>query len=132
MKNVLIPCALAALLFGFVSLASAGEPVAQSTLGNMGLGGMQQMSDEAGMTVRGKGTFAGVWGSSTANFHGQSSNNNYEAGASWNHKSSFAQGSSLSFAGKFQANYAADPTGSALSVSVVGGFAGGGARAFAK
>lgn len=132
MKNVMIPCAVAALLCGFVSLASAGEPVAKSTLGSMGLGGMQEMSDEAGMAVRGKGTFAGVWGHSTANFQNQSSNNNYEAGASWAHKPSFAQGSSLSFAGKFQANYAADPTGSALSASFVGGFAGGGARAFAK
>ncbi len=132
MKNVLIPCALAALLFGFVSVASASEPVAQSTLGSMGLGGMQQMSDEAGLSVRGKGTFAGVWGGSTANFAGQTSNNNYEAGASWVHKPSFAKGSSLSFAGEIQATFAADPTGSALNISVFGGISGGGARAFAR
>ncbi len=131
MKNVMILCAVAALLFGFESLTSASEPVAKSTLGSMGLGGMQHMSDEAGLTVRGKGTFAGVWGSSTANFAGQTSNNNYEAGASWAHKPSFAKGNSLSFAGTVQATYAADPTGSSLSVSAIGGFAGGYARAFA-
>jgi hypothetical protein len=131
MKNVIIPCAVVALI-GFASLASAAEPVAKSTLSSMGFGGMQQMSDETGMTIRGKGTFANVWGQSGANFRGQTSANNYEAGASWHGKSSFAQGSSMSFAGKIQVNYAADPTGSALSASVIGGIAGGGAKAYAR
>lgn len=130
MKNVIIPCAVVALI-GFASLASAAEPVAKSTLSSMGFGGMQQMSDEAGMTVRGKGTFANVWGQSSASFHGQSSVNSYEAGASWHGKSSSAHGGSLSFAGKVQINFAADPTGSALTASAIGGIAGGGAKAYA-
>ena len=130
MKNVIIPCAVVALI-GFASLASAAEPVSKSTLSSMGFGSMQQLSDEAGMTVRGKGTFAGVWGGSTANFNGQTANNNYEASASWTHKPAFAKGNSLSFAGNVQATYSSDPTGSALSVSAIGGLAGGYARAFA-
>jgi hypothetical protein len=128
MKNVAFACAALML---FAATASAAEPVAKSTLSSMGLGSMQQMSDNDGMAVRGKGTFANVWGSSSANFYGQSSNNNYEAGASWLGKSSNAVGSSFSFAGKVQISGAADPTGFAIQGSIAGGFAGGGARASA-
>ena len=68
----------------------------------MGLANMQPLSDEAGLHVRGKGTFASVWGSSTASWGGQTSSNNYSAGSSWLGKPSGAVGSSFSFAGKFQ------------------------------
>ncbi len=45
------------LLMVFASVAPAADRMAVSndTLASMGLGGMQQMSDEAGMNVRGKG-----------------------------------------------------------------------------
>jgi hypothetical protein len=124
MKNVAIACA--ALLL-FAATAKAGDlAVSKSTLGSMGLGSMQTLSDNEGATVRGKGTFAGVWGGSTANwFGGQTSSNNYEAGASWIGKNSAAIGGSLSFAGKAQVQYLQDPTGAQLSVVVQAGFAGG-------
>jgi hypothetical protein len=95
----------------------------------MGLGGMSTLSDAEGNLVRGKGTSASVWGGSSASFHGQSSVNNYSAAAGWHGKASHATGGSLSFAGKVQAVFGADPTGSSLSVSAIGGFAGGGASA---
>jgi len=128
MKNVLIAsCAL--VLFACVSTASAAETVSKSTLSNMGLGSMQTLSDADGMGVRGKGTFAGVWGSSTALWQGSSATNNYEAGAQWAGKPSFAHGESMSFAGVVEAVYLQDPTGSALSVQVLGAIAGGSAAA---
>jgi hypothetical protein len=92
---------------------------------------MQVMSDTDGMAVRGKGTFAGVWGSSKAAWNGQSAENNYEAGAQWVGKSSFAKGESKSFAANFEAIYLQDPTGSSLSVNAIGGISGGSAKAFA-
>jgi hypothetical protein len=129
MKNVAFACAAVML---FAATASAAEPVAKSTLSSMGLGSMQQMSDNDGLAVRGKGTYANVWGGSQANWYGgQSSSNSYKAGASWLGKSSNAVGSSFSFAGKVQVSGAADPTGFAVQGSISGGFAGGGARASA-
>lgn len=129
MKNVAFACA--ALLL-FAATAKAGDlAVTKSTLGSMGLGSMQSMSDTEGQAVRGKGTFAGVWGGSQANWFGQSSVNNYEAGAQWVGKASGAVGGSLSFAGKTEIQYLQDPTGSQLSVYVIGGFAGGIAGAYA-
>jgi hypothetical protein len=118
--------ALALVLFaGHVSAAEIGS----SALSSMGLGGMSTLSDAEGNLVRGKGTSASVWGGSSASFHGQSSVNNYSAAAGWHGKASHATGGSLSFAGKVQAVFGADPTGSSLSVSAIGGFAGGGASA---
>ena len=53
MKTFAIACAAVLL---FAATASAGDlAVSQSTLDTMGLGGMQQMSDEEGLDVRGKG-----------------------------------------------------------------------------
>ena len=130
MKNVLIAsCAL--VLFACVSTASAAEMISKSTLSDMGLGSMQTLSDADGMAVRGKGTFAGVWGSSTTLFQGSSANNNYEAGAQWAGASSHAFGQSFSFAGIVEAVYLQDPTGSALSVQILGAIAGGSAKAVA-
>jgi hypothetical protein len=129
MKNIAIACAALML---FAATASAAEKVSKSTLSSMGLSGMQEMSDSDGLAVRGKGTFAGVWGGSQANWYGgQSSTNAYESGAQWLGKSSGAVGGSFSFAGKTSIQAAADPTGFAISVSIYGGFAGGGAAAYA-
>ena len=128
MKNVLIAsCAL--VLFACVSSASAAEPISNSMLSNMGLGSMQTLSDTDGMAVRGKGTFAGVWGGSTAVFQGSSATNNYEAGAQWAGSASYADGGSMSFAGIVEAIFLQDPTGSALSVQVLGAISGGSAYA---
>ncbi|REK13021.1 MAG: hypothetical protein DWQ37_10380 [Planctomycetota bacterium] len=134
MKSFAIACAALAAM---VSTAAAGDlAVSKSTLGNMGLGSMTTMSDEDGMTVRGKGTFANVWGASEArwtitdpnnpnNYVQQISANNYEAGASWVGKRSSAIGGNLSFAGQTEIQYLMDPTGSQLSVLAAGGIAGG-------
>jgi hypothetical protein len=133
MKSFAIACAV---LLALSATAAAGDlAVSKSALDNMGLGSMQQLSDADGMTVRGKGTFAGVWGSSTAkwvipgtNGHNgavQTSTNNYEAGAQWVGKNSAALGGSLSFAGQAEVQFLQDPTGSQLSVLVGAGLAGG-------
>jgi len=130
MKNAFLALALVA---AFAVSASAAEPVSKSALSSMGLGSMQQMSDNDGLAVRGKGTFAGVWGSSTAAWSGgQLSNNNYEAGASWAGKSSTATGKSFSFAGLIEAAAAGDPTGSGFTVNAIGGFSGGSSFARAR
>jgi len=92
---------------------------------------MQLLSDDDGMAVRGKGTFAGVWGGSSAAFQGAASSNNYEAGSQWVNDSSTATGESLSFAGIVEAVFMQDPTGSALSVQVLGAISGGSAFATA-
>jgi hypothetical protein len=124
----------------FAATASAADlAVSKSTLGSMGLGSMQMLSDDDGLAVRGKGTFANVWGGSQANWYGgQSSANNYEAGASWLGKSSSAGGNSLSFAGKVEIHFAAEVSGpplmfgAALQVHAAGGIAGGSANAWAN
>jgi hypothetical protein len=127
------------VLLLFAATASAGDlAVSQSALGSMGLGGMQVLSDDEGLAVRGKGTFAGVWGGSQASFHGQFSENHYEAGAQWIGKGSSAGGNSLSFAGKVEILFAAEVAGpplyfaAALQVHAVGGIAGGSANAWAN
>ena len=130
MRNFAIACAVLTL---FAATASAGElAVSNSTLGSMGLGSMQPMSDTDGLAVRGKGVFAGVWGGSQAQFGYSSSANNYEAGASWlGPVGAHANGDSLSFAADIQILFAADPTGFALQVGVAGSIAGGSANAHA-
>ena len=130
MKSFAFACAALTL---FAATASAGElAVSDSTLGNMGLGSMQPMSDTDGLAVRGKGVSAAVWGGSQAQFGYSSSTNNYEAGASWvGPVGANANGNSLSFAADIQVLFAADPTGFALQVAVNGAIAGGSASASA-
>jgi hypothetical protein len=130
MKKFALACAAVVL---FAAAAQAGEKaIAKSTLGSMGLGSMQVMSDNDGLAVRGKGTSAAVWGGSIAAWHGgQQSANNYEAAAAWIGKNSVAVGGSLSFAGKVEVLFAQDPTGSQLQVSAQAGVSGGAAFAAA-
>jgi hypothetical protein len=106
------------------------------------------MSDPPGLAVRGKGTFAGVWGGSQATWatstgpHSpplvQQSVNNYKAGAEWIGKGSSAGGKSLSFAGVVDVQLIAEGStappylAGALSVHIAGGVAGGGANAWAN
>ncbi|MEX0677471.1 MAG: hypothetical protein WD063_10380 [Pirellulales bacterium] len=130
MKKLAITCALTL----FAAAASAADlAVTNSTLGSMGLGSMQLMSDTDGNAVRGKGVHAAVWGGSQATWPGgQYAANNYEAGSSWvGPVGAGAQGQSLSFAGNIEVLFAQDPTGSALQVHAIGGISGGGASASA-
>jgi hypothetical protein len=136
MRSFAIACAILML---FAATASAGDlAVSKNTLGSMGLSGMQTMSDSDGLAVRGKGTFANVWGGSVADFHGQHSENFYEAGANWLGYASSAGGNSLSFAAKIELFFAADSGpgpgmgGFVLEVHAAGGIAGGSANAFAN
>jgi len=118
-----------ALVAGMVASASAADrAVSKSTLNSMGLSGMQQLSDNDGLAVRGKGSYAQVWGGSAANFLGQQSVNNYAAGSKNWHGSSTAVGGSVSFAGVV----GGIGTGNGFVIGGVGGVSGGGAFAFAK
>ncbi len=106
MKNLLIVCAAIALVASVSATVSAGEvagAVPAATLNSMGFGGVEIMSDDAGLAVRGKGTYAYVWGSSAAVYRGRNggarANNNYEAGSEHYRGGSSAIGGSLSFAG---------------------------------
>jgi hypothetical protein len=127
--------ACAVVMIGAASAAAADLAVSKSTLGSMGLGSMNLMSDNEGLAIRGKGTFAGVTGTSHAKFASSGnvfeSTNGYEAGAQWVGKSSSAHGESKSFAAQIEVQFASDPTGSALAVHALGGIAGGSAKAFA-
>ena len=134
MKNVVIACFVLML---FAATASAADlAVSNSTLGNMGLGSMQVMSDTDGLAVRGKGVSAAVWGGSDATWWGfqaqAHSQNNYQAGAEWHGPiGAHANGDSLSFAGEVAVLFWADPTGFALNVQVGAAIAGGSASASA-
>jgi hypothetical protein len=96
--------AIATVLLLSAAVASAADrSVSNPTLDDMGLGTMQSLGDDGGLTVRGKGSMAGVWGGSTASWPGgQSSSNNYSAGSSWLGKGSSAGGNSFSFSGRVQ------------------------------
>ena len=93
-------CAATVVLSAIAASASAGE-VSKSTLSSMGLGQMQQLSDNDGLAVRGMGlsTSASVWGAGTANYLGQTSTNGYTASATNHHGSSNAAGGNVSFGG---------------------------------
>jgi hypothetical protein len=123
----------------FAATASAADlAVSKSTLGSMGLGGMQVLSDDDGLAVRGKGTFASVWGGSQAKFGNQFSENYYEAGAQWLGKGSSAGGKSLSFAGEVEILFQAEAStlgpyaAATLQIHAIGGISGGGASAWAN
>jgi hypothetical protein len=128
MKNVLSFCAALVVVAGFVASASAADSIPASTLSSMGLGGVHQMSDNAGLAIRGKGHFgstsANVWGSSTADGKSSTSSNGYEAGASHSRSDSSASGNNLSYAGSAY--------GSLNCVHFHINFAGGSSSAMAK
>lgn len=100
MKNLGITCGAVALFVVFAGSVSARE-LSKSTLGNMGLGGMSQLSDNDGLVIRGKGTSASVWGQSTAHVNGASSSNGYVASSSHYHGSSLAAGANISAAASY-------------------------------
>src|SRR5450432_3507616 len=82
MKKLCIICAALVLVSGLAASASAGQPVKSipaATLSSMGLGGVHQMSDNAGTAVRGMGTYAAAWGQSTSTSLGSTTTNGYQA-----------------------------------------------------
>jgi hypothetical protein len=131
MKTFAFGCAALMML---AATASANElAVSKSTLGSMGLGAMQTISDSEGMTVRGKATFAAVWGGSSANWFGQSSNNNYAAGAAhFGNTPASAGGNSLSGAGVVGFFLIGGGGGGAFGIGAIGGISGGFANAWAN
>jgi hypothetical protein len=124
--NVRIFSAAAIVLCALVASASAGE-VSKSTLSNMGLGSMQQLSDNDGLAIRGKGTSASVWGEGTADYQGQTSTNGYQAASSHHKGSASAKGKNVSFAGTAYVKY----NSHGLSVKATLGVAGGSSSAWA-
>lgn len=106
MKSFLIFGAATLLVAGVAASLSAGEVVGAvpaTTLSSMGFGGVQLMSDADGLAVRGKGTYANVWGNSSATYYGRngtsSAYNEYGAGANHKYGGSSAGGGSDTFAG---------------------------------
>jgi hypothetical protein len=106
MKNVTTICAALVIFVGIAVTASAGERavfVSKSTLASMGFASAHQLSDTDGLAVRGKGTSAGVVGTSYANFdgrHGGATSTNADIALADHYRSdSSVNGSSLSFAG---------------------------------
>ena len=68
MMNLRTVCVALALCMGLAVAASAGERgISKSTLGSMGLGAMQSISDNDGLAVRGKGTSVAIWGTASSN-----------------------------------------------------------------
>jgi hypothetical protein len=122
--NVRIICAATVVLTSMVALASANE-VSKSTLSGMGLGSMQQLSDNDGLAIRGKGTSASVWGEGTANYQGQTSTNGYQAASSHHKGPSSAEGKNVSFAGLARVKFTSNSDGSSLTVRANLGVAGG-------
>lgn len=111
MKNLGIVCAALVVVASMVSTVSAADAISKSTLASMGLGSMQVMSDNDGLAVRGlgyRGTYATVWGESTANYQGQTSTNGYEAGAKHKYGPSSAEGKNLSVAGTVKLKYSSE------------------------
>jgi hypothetical protein len=131
MKNLLIICAAVALVASVSATVSAGEvagAVPSTTLNSMGFGGVEIMSDQAGLAVRGKGTYAYVWGGSSAMYRGRNggayADNYYDAGSRNRYGSSKAVGGSISFAG--------NKSGYGRHSSTNVNFSGGGAFAYAR
>lgn len=86
------------LAFGFAGQAVAADGnVSNGMLADMGLSGIQTMSDTQGDQIRGKG-YASVWGGGYAAVHGAASANGYVATSSNHHSSSLAAGANLSVA----------------------------------
>jgi hypothetical protein len=121
MSKKMITCCVA-ILMGFASVAPAAERmgVPNDTLASMGLGGMQQISDQDGMNVRGKG-IALAAGFGIARFLGNISANAHASASGPKHNAA-ALGLNGSFAGG-----ALLPGGGFL-----GGVAFGGSAAFAR
>lgn len=65
MRSLRIVCGLSVLLAAIAATASAAEParpVPQSTLAKMGFGAIRALDDREGLAVRGKGSYAYVFG----------------------------------------------------------------------
>jgi hypothetical protein len=124
MKTLAISCVATVLFVGMVGSASAAEraiSIPASTLTSMGLGGAHQMSDNAGLAIRGMGDFgtsASVWGESTATKGDNTSTNGYKAASTHHRGEASASGKNLSFAGSASGTL----TNVHFHVNVAGGF----------
>lgn len=98
----ILAIAFTAVILTTATAAAHERAVSKSTLDGMGLPTMQPLSDDDGLAVRGKGSFAGVFGTSSANWGGQTSFNSYSAGSSWLGQGASAGGNTFSFGGNFQ------------------------------
>jgi hypothetical protein len=113
--------AFVALCVSMAASASAADRPAsinKTTLGKMGLGGMQVMSDAEGRSVRGKGSFAVVSGTGFSHIGLNGETTNYSAGASHLIGGSSAIGgnvTSVNVTGHF------GPLSASLTVSTAGG-----------
>ena len=128
MKKFTIACAALVVFASMVASASAADrAVSKATLTSMGLGSMQQLSDNDGLAIRGKGTSASVWGEGTARIGNQTSTNGYQASSSRHHGPSSAGGQNISYAAKLRFTV----TDSSYTVSGKVGIAGGSSSAYA-
>jgi hypothetical protein len=97
MRSVLTMVLVASLVL-VAGMASAAQPVGQvpnTTLADLGLGGMQQMNDIQGTSIRGSG-FATIGGYTFANSLGSGAASTYQATSATNR--ALAAGGSLSVA----------------------------------
>ena len=122
MKKFTIACAALVVVASMAVSAKAADAVSKSTLSSMGFGSMQPISDTDGLAIRGKGTSASVWGSSTADYRGQTSTNGYAADASHRHGPSSAEGKNLSVAGTVKIHYNSNGLSVKANLGVAGGF----------
>ena len=99
MKSFAVACVATVFIIGSIGSVS-GREISKSTLGSMGLNTMQQLSDNDGLAIRGKGTSASVWGSGVANFHGGTTQSSgYAAAVAHNYGSSTASGGDFNLVG---------------------------------
>jgi hypothetical protein len=98
MKRVIV---LAAMVMA-MSVASADAEegnVSKNSLSAFGLSGLQVVSDDAGMSVRGARSFAFVGGVSRSSFFGNNAAHGYIAGASHRRGPTSASGGSFAVSG---------------------------------
>jgi hypothetical protein len=127
MRSLLVVCLVACVAL-VAGTANAAGQISDNTLAQMGIAGLQTMSDIQGTEIRGMG-FAAVAGTNKAVLGGTVAKNSYVAVSAPKHGSALAAGASVGIAaggiGVFP------PFGSPSGV-VVGTIAVGGAVAWAK
>jgi len=95
MRSLLIVCVVAclALTAGMANAASPGQ-ISDNTLSQMGLAGLQTMSDAQGTEIRGMGGLVVVSGTNAARLFGSTASNSYLAVSSPKQGSATANGNS--------------------------------------
>ena len=127
MRSLLIVCLVACVAL-VAGTANAAGQISDNTLAQMGLAGLQTMSDVQGTEVRGMG-FAAVSGTNTARLFGSTASNSYVAVSDPRRGSALAAGASV---GIVAAGIGVFPNNAGPSGAVVGVIAVGGAVAYAR